>query len=73
MMPTSTGQKMKCCMNDVDGHIKGDAVVVAGRMNLIDLKDRVAEIAKEGFIDVRVKALKVLVTFDLHETLTSTM
>jgi HEAT repeat protein len=51
-------------MNDVDGHVKGDSAIVAGLMRLGDLKDKVRGIARGGFLDVRTKALKVLIAFD---------
>jgi len=51
-------------MNDADGHIKGDSVIVAGLMDLSDLKDTILDVAKDGFPDVRTKALKVLIAFD---------
>ncbi|MDD5008591.1 MAG: HEAT repeat domain-containing protein [Syntrophorhabdaceae bacterium] len=54
-------------MNDVDGHIKGDSVIVAGLMQLSDLKDMILDVAKGGFPDVRIKALKVLIAFDPEE------
>ncbi|OPY73278.1 MAG: putative lyase [Syntrophorhabdus sp. PtaU1.Bin058] len=54
-------------INDVDGHIKGDSVIVAGLMHLIDLKDTILDVAKGGFPDVRAKALKVLIAFDPEE------
>ncbi len=54
-------------MRDVDGHIKGDSAVAAGLMGLSDLKGTILEIAKKGFMDVRIKALKVLIAFDMEE------
>ncbi|HNT68440.1 MAG TPA: HEAT repeat domain-containing protein [Syntrophorhabdaceae bacterium] len=54
-------------MRDVDGHIKGDSAIAAGLMGLSDLKGAILEIAKKGFMDVRIKALKVLIAFDMEE------
>ncbi len=54
-------------MRDVDGHIKGDSAIAAGLMGLSELKGAILDIAKKGFVDVRIKALKVLIAFDMEE------
>jgi len=55
-------------MEDSDGHIKGDAVAVIGSMGAKEFMDKVTEIAKQGFFDMRLKALRTLYKLD-HENI----
>lgn len=51
-------------LEDPDGHIKGDALLAIGALGVTEFKDRVIEMAKKGYMDVRQKALKALITLD---------
>jgi len=54
-------------IDDHDGHIRGDAVFAIGMMGAHEFKDRVIEIAKKGYPDMRQKALRALLKLD-HDT-----
>ncbi len=60
---------VKNAIADTDGHIKGDAVDVAGRLNIVELKPEIMQIARQGFADVRTKALKSLIKLDEKEAI----
>jgi HEAT repeat protein len=51
-------------VNDTDGHIIGDAMIVIGSLAITEMKDEIIEIVKKGFFDVRIKALKALLKLD---------
>ncbi len=59
-----------CCsiireaIKDTDGHIKGYAVNVVGTLSLHELKDEIIDITQHDFTDVRIKAIKTLVSLD---------
>jgi HEAT repeat protein len=59
-----------CCsiireaIKDTDGHIKGYAVNVVGMLSLYELKDEIIDITQHDFTDVRIKAIKALVSLD---------
>ena len=59
-----------CCsiireaIKDTDGHIKGYAVDVVGMLSLHELKDEIIDITQHDFTDVRIKAIKTLVSLD---------
>jgi HEAT repeat protein len=55
---------LKEAIKDADGHVRGDAVTVMGTMGAADFKEDVARLAQEDFLDVRMKALRTLVTID---------
>jgi HEAT repeat protein len=52
-------------MKDSDGHVQADAVAIAGTLALGELTPDILLIAKNGFPDVRTKALLALVRLDL--------
>ena len=54
-------------ISDPDGHIQGSAVAAAGALGFVELKDRVREISKSSYPDVRSKALKALIKLDMAE------
>lgn len=54
---------------DPDGHIIGAAMMVISSMAIMEMKDEIKEIAKKGFFDVRMKALKALIKLDLNNAL----
>ena len=56
---------IKEAMKDLDGHVKGDAMMTAGRMSLKELKDEIEAAALEDFQDVRIKALNALIRLDV--------
>jgi HEAT repeat protein len=59
-----------CCsiiqeaIKDTDGHIKGYAVNVVGTLSLNELKDEIIYITQHDFTDVRIKAIKTLISLD---------
>ncbi|HOG39599.1 MAG TPA: HEAT repeat domain-containing protein [Syntrophorhabdaceae bacterium] len=55
---------IKKAMEDNDGHIKGDAVSVIGSIGAKEFMDKVTEVAKKGFFDMRQKALRTLFKLD---------
>jgi len=55
---------LKEAIEDPDGHVRGDAVSAVGTMGAYDFKDRVIEIAKKGYPDMRQKALRALLRLD---------
>jgi HEAT repeat protein len=55
---------MKEAVNDQDGHVKGYAVTAIGSMKLKKLENQIIALSKEGFMDVRIKALKALLALD---------
>ncbi len=52
-------------MKDSDGHVQADAVAIAGTLALRELTPDILLMAKNGFTDVRTKALLALVRLDL--------
>jgi HEAT repeat protein len=56
-------------IKDPDGHVKGDAVTVIGTLGFSDFKEDIVLLSREGFLDVRIKALRVLVGLDRGEGL----
>lgn len=52
-------------MKDADGHVQADAVAIAGNLALKELMPDILLMAKNGFPDVRAKALLALVRLDL--------
>jgi HEAT repeat protein len=52
-------------MNDIDGHVQADAVAIAGSLLLTELTSDVLIMAKNGFPDVRGKALLALLRLDM--------
>jgi HEAT repeat protein len=52
-------------MKDSDGHVQADAVAIAGNLALRELTPDILHMAKDGFPDVRMKALLALVRLDL--------
>lgn len=52
-------------MKDSDGHVQADAVAIAGNLALRELMPDILLMAKNGFPDVRTKALLALVRLDL--------
>ena len=56
-------------MRDLDGHVKGDAMISAGRMSLREVKDDIVAAALKDFQDVRVKALDALIRLDFVSAL----
>lgn len=55
---------IKEAIEDSDGHIRGDAVAAIGTIGAHEFKDKVIEIAKKGFPDMRQKAMKALLRLD---------
>lgn len=51
-------------MRDADGHIQAEAVAIAGDLTIRELAPDVLRIAKNGYADVRVKALIALIRID---------
>ncbi len=51
-------------MKDADGHVQADAVAIAGLMSLHELTDDILAMAKDGYPDVRTKALLALLRLD---------
>jgi HEAT repeat protein len=51
-------------MQDSDGHVQAEAVAVAGNMALQELSQDVIRMAKNGYTDVRTKALIALLRLD---------
>jgi HEAT repeat protein len=64
IMDGNSSQIVKEAITDTDGHIKGDAVDVVGRLNIRELEPEIVDIARQGFADVRTKALKTLIKLD---------
>lgn len=60
---------IKEAMEDSDGHIKGDAVSVIGSIGAKEFMDKVTEVAKNGFYDMRLKALRTLLRLDRENML----
>jgi HEAT repeat protein len=58
------GSIIREAIKDTDGHIKGYAVDVVGRLSLHELKDEIIHITQNDFADVRIKAIKTLVSLD---------
>ncbi|MBA4417565.1 MAG: hypothetical protein C0392_06615 [Syntrophus sp. (in: bacteria)] len=56
-------------IHDTDGHIQGDAIAAAGIMGMNKLKKEIGKIAKEGFPDVRAKALKAMLELDITDAM----
>ncbi len=54
---------------DMDGHVKGGAVVAAGLKAIGELREDVKLLAQTGFFDVRIKAMKALIRIDLQAAL----
>lgn len=54
-------------IRDPDGHVQGDAVAAAGRLDFAQLKEEVRELSRRSYPDVRAKALKALIKLDLTE------
>jgi HEAT repeat protein len=55
---------------DVDGHVRGGAVVAAGIKAIAELEPEVQRLAESGFFDVRIKAMKALINIDLQSAMT---
>jgi len=55
---------IKEALEDPDGHIKGDALLAIGALGLVEFKDKVIELTKNAYMDVRQKALKALFKLD---------
>ncbi|HOJ42913.1 MAG TPA: HEAT repeat domain-containing protein [Syntrophorhabdaceae bacterium] len=55
---------VKEALDDPDGHIKGDALTAIGGLGLKEFKDKVIELARNGYMDVRQKALRTLINLD---------
>jgi len=55
---------IKEALADPDGHIKGDALSAIGALGLVEFKDRVIELTRNAFMDVRQKALNALIKLD---------
>ncbi len=51
-------------MRDADGHVQAEAVAIAGNLPIRELAADVLRIAKNGYADVRVKALAALIRID---------
>jgi HEAT repeat protein len=60
---------LKEALKDQDGHVKSHAVHAVAVLGLIRLKDDIIDLAKEGFMDVRINALKALVELDNDEAM----
>ena len=52
-------------MKDSDGHVQAEAVAIAGTMSLRELTGDILLMAKNGYSDVRMKALLALIRLDL--------
>ena len=67
-LPTIVGGSgllvIKEAMKDLDGHVKGDAMITAGVMSLNELKGEIEAAAVRDFHDVRIKALNALIRLD---------
>jgi HEAT repeat protein len=57
---------LKEAMRDPDGHVRGDAFIIIGKMSLKTLLDDVVNAVKKDFLDVRIKALMALMTLDYN-------
>ncbi|MCX8111063.1 MAG: HEAT repeat domain-containing protein [Syntrophorhabdaceae bacterium] len=55
---------IKEAVEDPDGHIRGDAMAVIGTLGALEFKERVIEIAKKDYLDIRQKAMKALLRLD---------
>ncbi len=55
---------VKEAMRDLDGHVRGDAMITAGMMSLEELRGEIAAAAIKDFQEVRVKALNALIGID---------
>lgn len=60
---------IKEAMKDLDGHVKGDAMITAGKMSLKELKDEIEAAVLKDFQDVRIKALNALIRLDLSSAM----
>ena len=60
---------LKEAVKDQDGHVKSYAVKAIGTMKLKKLENDIVALAKEGFMDVRVNALKALIELDRDEAM----
>ena len=60
---------LKEAVKDQDGHVKGYAVQAIGAMKVKGLERDVVALAKEGFMDVRISALKALIELDIDEAM----
>jgi HEAT repeat protein len=60
---------LKEAVKDQDGHVKSYAVKAIGTMKLKKLENEIVALAKEGFMDVRVNALKALIELDRDEAM----
>jgi HEAT repeat protein len=60
---------IKEAMKDLDGHVKGDAMITAGMTSLDELKDEIEAALMNDFQDVRVKALNALIHLDLSSAM----
>jgi HEAT repeat protein len=61
---------LKEAITDADVHVKKEAVIVAGLKAVSELKDSVLHLARHGFFDVRVQALRALMSIDRNQALT---
>ncbi len=52
-------------MKDSDGHVQAEAVAIAGTMSLRELTGDILLMAKNGYPDVRIKAMIALIRLDL--------
>ncbi|OPX98293.1 MAG: putative lyase [Syntrophorhabdus sp. PtaU1.Bin002] len=60
---------LKEAVRDKDGHVRSHAAAAIGKMDVKKLKDDVIEMAKADFTDVRISALRTLVSLDRNEAL----
>ncbi len=55
---------LKEAIKDTDGHVRGDAFIIIGKMSLNTMLDDVVNAVKKDFLDVRIKALIALLTLN---------
>ena len=60
---------LKEAVKDQDGHVRSYAVKAIGTMKLKKLENDIVALAKEGFMDVRINALKALIEVDRDEAM----
>ncbi len=60
---------LKEAVKDQDGHVKSYAVKAIGTMKLKKLENDIVALSKEGFMDVRINALKALIELDRNEAM----
>ena len=71
VLPGDGYRVIRVAMNDEDGHVQADAVAVAGTLALTELSPDILLMARNGFTDVRIKALLALLRLDLPMALTA--